>query len=496
MLYFVALLSSLIVWATQAVALSPLFDGDFESDTLQGWNPGTSGTAIVVSRGTCFAGNDTTTLSIRGRYAGMLRSVTDIENKQAASLTSKPFIAGRGLVFLAISELLGDTPKQNPFALNVSILDAAGKVLQTEAIATALADLTGGCPSATGDASFGQHFINTHAYAGKQIKLRFSHHPDLAKEGAFTLVDEVSIVSVNETPIFQSFPIAKAGFRFEEKHLFLIAGLPDGDIKQTQDWQFSWLINGETTRRPYFNPCIDDLEPGDYTANLYVRQNERLITDTLHFSVPYIIFSRTAIGSDTATSTPITTGSGKNNETPTDLICDVRHPTDLASDSTLLNEDNEDEDDDDDGDDGDDGNGNDEGEDEGDGITPALSGLILGSPFVANRTSVLVANINIESDINISSASITLTPADTGDELIPPKSSELNGLSVSCSNDTTCTLSGSAASDTYKTAIQGLDATFSASQGSRTLTISVVDIDDLTSDSISESFNVNSLATP
>ncbi|MEE9447017.1 MAG: hypothetical protein V3V09_03605, partial [Arenicellales bacterium] len=180
---------------------------------------------------------------------------------------------------------------------------------------------------------------------------------------AFTLIDEVSIVGASETPIYQSYPIANAGFAFNEGHLYLTAGLPAGSVSQTQDWQFSWLINGEGSRRPYYNPCIDDLQPGDYTANLYVRQRERLVTDTLHFSVPYIIYSETDIetekekvfknsvntanletniASATTVENTISNSNTINNTTENidqastqsstaSLVCNVSHPTDLRT---------------------------------------------------------------------------------------------------------------------------------------------------------------------
>jgi hypothetical protein len=43
-----------------------LFDGGFESGTLQGWIPGTQGTAIVTRRASCFSSNDTRALNIQG----------------------------------------------------------------------------------------------------------------------------------------------------------------------------------------------------------------------------------------------------------------------------------------------------------------------------------------------------------------------------------------------------------------------------------------------
>ncbi len=443
-----------LFWAGQATATTPLFDGDFESGTLQGWTPAGSGSAIVASRGTCFSDYDTTAVSIRGRFAGLLRSDKNATAAALPSLTSKPFIAGRGVVFLALSEQRGDLPKEHPFALNVSILDAAGSTLRTFPLATALAKLTGGCPSLTGDASFGQHFVNTHQFAGQQIRLQFTHHLDLAKSGAFTLIDNIAIIDSDETPVFQSYPIAKAGFEFSNSHLFLTAENPDGDLAQTQSWQYSWLINGEGSRRPYYNPCIDDLEPGDYTANLYVRQYDRLVTDTLHFSVPYIIYSTTSV--ETGETTSSTTS-----ESSSDPTCNYQHPLDLeeASDSTT---------------DGGTGTGTDEN------TRPAID-LTLTESFTAGIATILISDITISSDDNLASASLSLSNPQTGDILTPPADADLLGLTLSSCTTTSCTLSGDANSNTYQAVLGLFEMTLADSAEVRTVNLSVTDSGSLSS---------------
>jgi len=276
----------LLVFSASTKAYTPLFDGGFESGTLNGWVPGTHGTAIVTRRASCFSDHDTRHLSIRGQYAGLLRTPEYSSIEHTASLTSKPFVAGNGIFFVALSEQK-DRLTYKQYALEISLLDQQGELLAKRPIVTALARLSPDCPGNAHDARFSQHFVSTQAYRGKKIKIRFSQHPDTAQAGGFTLIDQVSLFNPGETPALKNQPLAKAsmGFDTQTQNLYLNAALPDRHIEQTRGWSYSWLINGEDTRRNYYKPCVNDLAPGNYTAILTVSNANSLSSDSLYFSV-------------------------------------------------------------------------------------------------------------------------------------------------------------------------------------------------------------------
>jgi hypothetical protein len=234
-----------------------------------------------------------------------------------ATLTSKKFIAGNGILFLALSEEKMESP-EIPFSLNVSILDSDGEILDTYPLATSIVALSPGCPSDANDARFSRHFINTQAYRGTYIKLRFSQHAETAQSGGFTLIDQVSLVYPGETTISRDAPLAKAGVKYDEtgQSLYLVAALPEGDINHTRDWRYSWYINGENQPRHYYNPCISDLGIGHYTAILTVQTNDGIARDSLNFSI-----------SETSDETSVNDVESKQDS----LLCNLRHPLDAHS---------------------------------------------------------------------------------------------------------------------------------------------------------------------
>ncbi len=288
-------------------AYTLLFDGGFESGVLQGWVPGKQGTAIVTRRGSCFSDQDTRKLSIRGDYAGLLRSPNYLSVGNAASLTSKRFTAGNGISFLALSQ--NRTNLETAFALNISILDQDDTLLETRPLATAQSSLSSGCPSSGTDTRFSQHFVSTQAYQGKTIKLRFAQHPDTAAQGGFTLIDDVTVFLAGEVPVNTNIPLAVASaiFDADTKNRFLSAALP-GNIEQTRKWEYSWYIQGEDKVRAYYKPCINKLTPGNYSATLTVRNATALASDTLYFNVGE---------------------AGNTDALPEDTgICNIAHPLD------------------------------------------------------------------------------------------------------------------------------------------------------------------------
>ena len=456
----------------QSYAITPLFDGGFETGTLQGWRPDNG--ALVVARGTCFAEGDTTQLSARGQYAGLLRSVSE----SASSFTSKAFAAARGVTFLALTELRGKKKNFNPFAITVDILDGASTVLSTQPLATAMIRLNKGCPSSKRDQSFSAHFINTRRYQGKQIKIRFSQHKDVAKTGAFTLIDDVGVVN-NLVPIYLSYPNARAGVTFNDNVLSLTAGLPFGDLDQTTRWQYSWFINDESSKRPYFNPCINDLEPGEHTANLYIYDpdNNSLVTDTLNFLVPDAVDSSTTsttstteedTDSNTATSSIASTVNSISNSTS----CNARHPTDLAVIAPVT---------DDDPDEPDDPTDNPSGEPVAT-VLPTIT-LTANSPVNANTASDLFTGITLTSNTNnqLSQAVLTLTNP-IGDDAILIAASDLQSLNANCSTTTvSCTLSGVATVAIYQQVLDAVQVQLANNLTDRIFNLVVTDTDNQTS---------------
>lgn len=266
-----------------------LFDGDFESGTLIGWTPSIQGTAILAAKGRCFSSRDTTSLGIQGNYAGLLRGSTQLASGTVATMTSKPFTAGKGFLFIALTEREADEDVISaPYALMVSVLDRNGVVLSMHELDTARVMLSPGCPSRPASQRFSEHFISTQNYLGQTIRLRFSQHPAFAQSGNFSLIDQVSIVQRDQVATYSDSPVAIAGIDYdaEQDFLYLIAKIPHNVLKESKNWTFGWHIDGESGVRASSRSCINDLKPGNYTASLSVRNKTSLSTDTLHFHVP------------------------------------------------------------------------------------------------------------------------------------------------------------------------------------------------------------------
>lgn len=283
-------IASALSWAPlSTLAQALLFDGGFESGTLIGWSPGTRGTAILAAKGRCFSDQDTSALSIRGKYAGLLRGATQTEPGTAATMTSKPFTAGKGFLFLALTEQhTEDDANSFPYALRVSVLDSNGVTLSGHELNTARITLSSGCPSLARDQRFSEHFISTQKYQGQTIKIRFSQHPALAQSGNFSLIDQVSIIQNDEVAAYRKKPAVTAGIEYDAEHdfLYLVAKTPKYALEESRNWQFSWHIHAQTEIRESYKVCINDLKPGNHTAILSVQNATMLSMDSLHFYVP------------------------------------------------------------------------------------------------------------------------------------------------------------------------------------------------------------------
>ena len=276
-------------WTPSAQAQALLFDGGFESGTFIGWSPGTQGTAILVAKNRCFSDQDTSALSIRDKYAGLLRGAAQKDPGAVATMTSKPFTAGKGFLFLALTEQhAGDDAIWFPYALRVSVLDSNGITLSGHELNTARITLSSGCPSLARDQRFSEHFISTQKYQGQTIRIRFSQHPALAQSGNFSLIDQVSIVQQGETAAYRKKPAAIAGIEYDAEHdfLYLVAKTPKQALEKSRNWRYSWQIHAQTDLRETHKACINDLKPGNHTAVLSVQNATTLSMDSLHFYVP------------------------------------------------------------------------------------------------------------------------------------------------------------------------------------------------------------------
>jgi len=284
-----AVIACVLSGVSTGYAQALLFDGGFESGTLNGWAPGTQGTAVLAASGRCFSDQDTTALSIRGKYAGLLRGSGKLKAGVAASISSKPFSAGKGFLFLALTESHTEIDANaSSYALLVSVLDLNGETLSSHALNTARVSLSHGCPSLPGDKRFSEHFISTQKYQGQTIRLRFSQHPMLARSGDFSLIDQVSIVQQGEVAAYRNTPMAVAGIEYDVEHdfLYLVAKIPQHELEKSRNWIYSWRLNAQTDVRNSYKVCINDLEPGNHTANLSIQKAMVRSTDTLNFYVP------------------------------------------------------------------------------------------------------------------------------------------------------------------------------------------------------------------
>ena len=290
---------SLLLWPVQGFSqASLLFDGGFESGTFQGWTPGgvNGGFATPVFKGSCFSANDTTQISFNGNvasnYAALLRSNAAGDINSVASLRSREFTAGNGVIFSALSETLSSDPGDNPVNFVVNIRDGEGNIISEQPYRTAIIQLSQGCPSSKRDAAFSTHFIDTHTVAGQQISIEFTQHTNGAGLGYFTLIDNVLFLDVGEFLLSSGQPIAVAGTGVTSSGTFYLdprdsVDPDDGPLALN----YRWFIDGEDSIRELDVPCVNlnsdfQLSAGNNRATLYVNDGYHYAADTIRFVIP------------------------------------------------------------------------------------------------------------------------------------------------------------------------------------------------------------------
>jgi len=182
--------------ATRQFVLIP--NGNFETGNLLEFNGGgvNGGFASVVREGTAFSCNTTTGLILSGDFAANVRSSPPAPTNSIGILTSDPFIAGFSIAFVALSENSDLSPDPDPVTFEVRIFDQSDNVLSSQVLATNVVTLSpapgcvGGEPR---DGTFSDHSIDTSALLGSWIKLQFRQHTNVAGQGFFTLVDDITI---------------------------------------------------------------------------------------------------------------------------------------------------------------------------------------------------------------------------------------------------------------------------------------------------------------
>ncbi len=283
----VAILLSALLLTRSVFAAGLLFDGGFESGTLQGWNASGSkgGMGTVVAQSTCYSSNDTTQLQIEGNYAALIRSSPSGATDSIGALTSDLFTAGDGIAFLALSES-NDKAGNNPVNFEVHITDNSGETLVAHKIRTSVVRLENGCPSSGRNGTFYAHYVDTRDFLGSSIRVQFRQYTLHEGLGFFTLIDNVVKFEQGEMPIFSSKPRAVAGVSQTDNGVLRL----DGSFSLDPDdaplpLSYSWYIDGESTPRFGEYSCIDDLSEGEHTVTLYVSDSVNTDSDTMKFVV-------------------------------------------------------------------------------------------------------------------------------------------------------------------------------------------------------------------
>lgn len=283
-----ALWMALILTSSTATALTPLDDGDFESGALAGWSSSgrLGGFAAVVSEGECFSSFDSTGLVLSGNHAGLVRAGRPAEPGSTGLLTSRPFTAGIGVAFKALTETIdaGRLPDM-PVNFSVRILDAAsGAELAAVGLVTAVVPLNGDCYQHPVNGPFSTHYIDTRRFTGRDIRVRFSQSSRVRRAGLFTLVDDVARLDAEDAQVLPDRPRAVAGVSRSASGRLRLDGSRSTEPSRML-LSHRWTIDGESFTRDGEFPCIDDLEPGDYRATLVVRNGLHIDADAVSFVI-------------------------------------------------------------------------------------------------------------------------------------------------------------------------------------------------------------------
>ncbi|MEE9447016.1 MAG: hypothetical protein V3V09_03600 [Arenicellales bacterium] len=316
----ISLLSSALLLPTVLHAAQPLTNGNFETGDLTGWYTDSSNNARVsiVSRGSCFAGSDTTKIKVRGQYAARLSANTQGETDSIAVMRSDAFNAGDGFAFIALSQTSDALNGEEPTLLQVDILDAdTDAILASQIFSTGQAKLNAGCPS-TGEAGhFSSHYFSTRAYTGSGVKIQFSQNTRIKGSAFFTLIDQIVTFNQGEQPAFHSRPHAQAGMKLTSwgTPMLTSEGSFDGDQKLF-DLGYTWYVNNESLALR--NPCIGGLTNGDHTAVLYVNDGHHAMSDSIDFHINVL-------------DNPLKDNSGTNNVSSADAEANANAAASVAA---------------------------------------------------------------------------------------------------------------------------------------------------------------------
>ncbi len=177
---------------------SCLSNGDFETGDLSGWyrTGENGGSGFLAKEGICFSVNNSSGIALSGQNAGYVRSSGAAPVDSIGTLISRPFLAGGGLTFSALSENSDLHRASRPVVFTARLLDLADQVLLTTNIQTGVVTLSpNNClPVNRRNGRFTSHVVDTAAFRGLPIRLEFDQHTTVPGEGHFTLVDDVEVM--------------------------------------------------------------------------------------------------------------------------------------------------------------------------------------------------------------------------------------------------------------------------------------------------------------
>ncbi|MDH3280145.1 MAG: hypothetical protein OEQ18_03325 [Gammaproteobacteria bacterium] len=282
-----------------------LFDGTFETGSFQGWTPGgtNGGFAVLAVEGNCFSANDTTGITIAGTFAALLRSNPRGNRDSIGTITSDPFQAGSAISFRAVSESRDGRNARTPVTLEVRVLDESGELLQGHSIVqTSVARLKLGCPSERRNGAFRRHIIDTSLWIGQTIRIELAQHTNVAGEGFFTLIDDITFFGAGEQPILPDQPVAVAGTSLSNGGFIRLDGR-ESFHTGGQEMDFEWFVPGDSTPRTGQTVSLSDLEDGqEYRVILFVNDGVNFSSDVLQVGIPQGVNDRDGDTDDGSTT--------------------------------------------------------------------------------------------------------------------------------------------------------------------------------------------------
>jgi hypothetical protein len=101
---------------------------------------------------------------------------------------------------------------------------------------------------------------------------------------SFILLDQVVIFKAGEQAVFHSKPYAQAGVQRSAKGTLYLSARGSLDPDQyPAPLSYSWYLGNKTYHVP--NPCLTNLDQGNYRVVLYVNDGHYAISDLTHFYV-------------------------------------------------------------------------------------------------------------------------------------------------------------------------------------------------------------------